>query len=67
MVSDRQPVENWGPIIQRKDAEIARLREALLPFAHAAEVVVPQIDMLCGKGFYKHLENARSVLEDTKL
>ena len=46
----------------RRDVE--ELRAALKPFAAAADIVVPHIDMLCGNGFYESLLKAKAVLNE---
>lgn len=45
-------------------AEVERLRAALRPFAWHAERLVPQIDKICGNGFYKALQDARAALKE---
>ena len=44
--------------------EIEEMRAVLKPFAAAADIVVPHIDILCGNGFYESLLKAKAVLNE---
>lgn len=63
-LADRErPYGSLPDTLDEAADEIEQLRAALRPFAWYAENLVPQIDKICGEGFYKSLEEARAALE----